>query len=324
MAKLLAKFAYPVLVCISSSLLSGCFELGDPIDPNASVPSSNGPAVPPGTSTNSAPIISGNPSTVAVVGASWSFTPSATDVDNDTLIFVIDNKPIWAAFDYATGRLSGAPQLGHEGSYDNIRISVNDGKVSAMLPAFAVDVRSINSNTAPVISGNPSMSATVGQAYLFVPSASDADGGTLMFEIANPPRWATFDPTTGQLSGTAQQGDSALYSNIVISVNDGEMMASLPAFSINVAQVATSSVTLTWTPPTQNEDGTTLTDLASYKIYYGLSQGSYPNEIPIDNPGLTTYVVDNLTPNTYYFVSTSINSSGIESALSNVAMKVVN
>ena len=324
MAKVLQKFTYPVLVCISSSILSGCFELGDPIDPDTLAPSSNGPSGSPPTTTNSPPTISGNPSAVAMVGASWSFTPSATDVDGDALIFVIDNKPIWAAFDYATGRLSGAPQLGHEGSYNDIRISADDGKVSAMLPAFTVNVRSTNSNTAPVISGNPSMSATVGQAYLFVPSASDADGGSLMFEIANQPRWATFDPTTGRLSGTPQQGDSALYSNIVISVNDGELTASLPAFSINVAQVATTSVTLTWTPPTQNEDGTPLTDLASYKIYYGFSEGSYPNEIPVNNPGLTSYVVDNLTPNTYYFVSTSINSSGMESAHSNVAMKVVN
>jgi len=80
---------------------------------------------------------------------------------------------------------------------------------------------------------------------------------------------------------------------------------------------------LTWTPPTKNTDGSQLTDLAAYKIYYGLSQGDYPNEIRIDNPGISTYVIDNLNPNTYYFVSTSINSAEVESDFSNVATKTI-
>jgi len=119
-------------------------------------------------------------------------------------------------------------------------------------------------------------------------------------------------------------GQSAVYDNITISVSDGQMDDSLPAFAITVAQVGTSSVTLSWTAPTQNEDGTPLMDLAAYKIYYGLSEGNYPNRIHIDNPGITTYVVDNLTPSTYFFVSTAINSSGMESDFSNVAIKAVN
>ena len=106
-------------------------------------------------------------------------------------------------------------------------------------------------------------------------------------------------------------------------MSDTDLTASLPAFAITVAQAATGSVTLTWTPPTRNTDGSQLTDLAAYKIYYGLSQGNYPNEIRIDNPGITTYVIDNLSPNTYYFVSTSINEAEVESNFSNVATKIV-
>jgi len=179
-------------------------------------------------------------------------------------------------------------------------------------------------NSAPVISGRPPASAAVGQDYLFIPGATDADGDTLTFSIANLPMWATMDTVTGRLSGMPMLGDSAVYDNISISVSDGKMTTSLPAFSINVTQIAMSSVTLSWTPPTQNEDGSPLMDLAAYKIYYGLSQGSYPNEIRVDNPGISSYVVDNLAPNTYFFVSTSINSSGMESNFSNVASRVVN
>jgi len=179
-------------------------------------------------------------------------------------------------------------------------------------------------NTPPVISGTAPTGATIGQEYLFVPAATDADGDTLTFSITNSPAWATFDPTTGALSGMPVLGQSAVYDNITISVSDGGMEDSLPAFAINVAQVGLGSVTLSWTAPTQNEDGTPLMDLAAYKIYYGLSEGNYPNQIRIDNPGITMYVVDNLTPSTYFFVSTSINSTGMESSFSNVASKIVN
>ena len=82
-------------------------------------------------------------------------------------------------------------------------------------------------------------------------------------------------------------------------------------------------MTLDWTPPTQNEDGSTLTDLAGYFIYYGESSGSYPNRIRIDNPSISTYVVENLLPRTYYIVATSFNSTGIESRYSGEAVKTV-
>jgi hypothetical protein len=87
--------------------------------------------------------------------------------------------------------------------------------------------------------------------------------------------------------------------------------------SVSVDQFGFDSTTVSWTPPTQNEDGSPLTDLAGYKIYYGNESGNYQRSIQIDNPGITIYVVENLTPNTYYFVMTAINSSGIESRYSN-------
>ena len=99
---------------------------------------------------------------------------------------------------------------------------------------------------------------------------------------------------------------------------------SLRAFSVTVSQAALGNVTLNWVAPTQNSDGSPLTDLVGYKIYYGTSSRTYDHEIQIDNPGTTTYVVDNLVPNTYYFAATSLNSSGIESDYSGEAVRTVN
>jgi len=178
-------------------------------------------------------------------------------------------------------------------------------------------------NQAPEISGSPTSTVLVGNSWTFTPSAIDPDGDDLTFSIVNRPSWASFNATTGRLSGTPVQGEEGVYDNVEVSVSDAEMTTSLPAFSITVTQVATGSVTLTWTPPTMNTDGSPLTDLAAYKIYYGLTQGNYTNQIRIDNPGLSSFVVDNLSPNTYFFVSTAINSAGIESDISNVASSIV-
>ncbi len=75
-----------------------------------------------------------------------------------------------------------------------------------------------------------------------------------------------------------------------------------------------SAVTLNWQAPTENTDGTALTDLSGYVISYGTQSGNYPNNITLDNPGLTTYVVDNLSPGTYYFTISAIASDGSESS----------
>jgi len=88
-------------------------------------------------------------------------------------------------------------------------------------------------------------------------------------------------------------------------------------------QVNFGSATLSWTPPTLNTDGSPLTDLASYKVYYGNESGNYHTSIQISNNGMTIYVVEHLTSNTYYFVMTAINSSGEESDFSNEASKQV-
>jgi len=178
-------------------------------------------------------------------------------------------------------------------------------------------------NTAPVISGNPAAAVSIGNMYSFSPNASDADGDRLTFLIENMPQWASFNADSGQLSGQPTLGNVGVYNNIGISVDDGQASASLPRFSVRVDQIGTVSVELNWTPPTQNEDGTTLTDLDGYKIYWGPSQGNYPNSTTIDK-GLSSYVVENLTPGTYVFVATSFNMAGVESVYSNPTTKVLN
>lgn len=279
------------------------------------------------SSTNRAPTITGTPSTSATVGTAYSFTPTGKDADGNTLGYTIANRPTWATFSTSTGKLSGTPTSSHIGTYSSIKITVSDGKVSASLPLFSITVKSAStSNQPPTISGTPSKSVTAGNAYAFTPTAKDPEGKTLAFSIANKPSWATFSTTTGKLSGTPTASQVGTYSNITIKVSDGAATATLPAFSITVSSTASSSgaATLSWTAPTLNADGTTLTNLAGYRIYYGTSSSSLTKTIALNSAGLTTYMVTDLAPATYYFAISAVNSSGAESSRSAVASKTVN
>jgi hypothetical protein len=177
-------------------------------------------------------------------------------------------------------------------------------------------------NRAPTINGAPHGTVLVGQWYSFAPLASDADGDTLTFSITGKPAWADFDKSTGQLSGTPNQGDVGTYLNIRVSVSDGAVAVNLPVFGIQVTAMATGSALLSWTAPTQNTDGSPLMRLDGYKIYWGTSPGNYTNSLSI-GAGLASYTVEQLTPGTWYFAVTAVNAQGIESMLSNAVSKTI-
>jgi hypothetical protein len=277
--------------------------------------------VEPATAPNMPPEIDGNPPDNVIVDNEYSFTPSASDPDGDQLTFFAQNVPAWASFDESNGTLSGTPQMGDDGVYANISISVTDNTVDASLPAFSIRVS--NQNSAPTISGTPPNQVTAGQSYDFTPSASDVDSDNLTFTVQGKPDWLTFAPGSGRLSGMPQDGNVGTYSNIQISVSDGSLTTALPAFSIQVDAVALGSATLAWSPPTQNADGSALTDLAGYTIYYGTAPTVLNQSVPITNPGITSYVIESLVPNTWYFSITAVNSAGVESNRSNVASKTI-
>jgi hypothetical protein len=272
---------------------------------------------------NSPPRISGSPPGNVDVGERYSFTPSAADDDGDSLTFSISSQPSWASFDSSSGRLSGTPSLGDAGTDSGIVITVSDGTDSSSLPAFSITVNTVATNSPPAISGTPATSVTVEQSYSFTPTATDADGDSLTFSVSGLPNWASFAANTGALTGTPQAADVGVYANIVISVSDGQESTSLPEFSITVDAISLGSATLSWSAPTENEDGTTLTDLAGYKLYWGTTPGTYTDSATIDNPSITTYVVDNLAPGTYEFVATAYNADGVESRFSGTATKVI-
>jgi hypothetical protein len=217
--------------------------------------------------------------------------------------------------------LSGTPASSQVATYSNIGISVTNGTQTSSLPAFSIKVAAPSTLT---ISGTPSSAVNVGSLYSFTPTVTNPGGGTLTFSIQSKPAWASFSSANGQLTGTPAAASAGTYSNIIISVSDGTNNAALPGFSIAVNQVSNGTATLTWTPVTQNTNGTTLTDLAGYKVFYGTSANAMNTVVTLANPSLTTYLATNLSSGTWYFGVAAYASDGTQSAMSNVGSKTIN
>ncbi len=72
---------------------------------------------------------------------------------------------------------------------------------------------------------------------------------------------------------------------------------------------------LGWTLATKNTDGSTLTDLASTKLYESsASTGTFTNVLATVNVPANSYTTTALAPGTHYFQASSVNAAGTESA----------
>ena len=293
--------------------------------------------------------ISGAPPTTATVGAAYSFQPTTSDSSGLAVTYTIYNKPFWASFDSTTGRLYGTPTASGVGTYGWVQIEASDGQNTGWLPSYTLTVSAASSSTTGgtsgggtsgggitagtslSISGTPPTTAAVGTAYSFQPTTTVPSGTTATFDIYNKPSWASFDSTTGRLYGTPGASNVGTYGWVQIAATDGGSTSWLRAYTLTVSAASpsvgstssTGTVTISWTPPTQNTDGSTLINLAGYHIYYGTSQSSLTNVVNITNPGLATYVLSNLSAATWYFAMTSVNTNGQESARSTVVSHAV-
>lgn len=85
---------------------------------------------------------------------------------------------------------------------------------------------------------------------------------------------------------------------------------------------SSGSASLEWLAPATATDGSALSQLAGYRIYYGNDVNQLNETIDVSNPGVLTYVVEGLAPGTYYFAVTAFNATG-ESTRSNAGRKII-
>lgn len=85
-----------------------------------------------------------------------------------------------------------------------------------------------------------------------------------------------------------------------------------------------TKVSLSWTPPTKNTDGSALTNLAGYRVLYG-NVGPAPSQLDklatVSDATARGWTSPNLTPGPWYFAVKAFNTLGLESALTNIVSK---
>jgi hypothetical protein len=102
----------------------------------------------------------------------------------------------------------------------------------------ATDPQPLTANYVLTLAGTPTASIEQDANYNFTPEVSyTGDLATLSFSISNPPQWASFDQTSGKLSGTPGNSDVGNTSNIVITVTTGFEDIALNAFDLAVINV---------------------------------------------------------------------------------------
>lgn len=83
------------------------------------------------------------------------------------------------------------------------------------------------------------------------------------------------------------------------------------------------SATVNWTAPTTNTDGSTLTNLASFRVHYGTSASALSQTSNVSDVTQRSTTISSLSAGTWYFAVRAVNTAGTESASSNVASKAV-
>jgi hypothetical protein len=127
--------------------------------------------------------------------------------------------------------------------------------------------------------------------------------------------------TTGSTSTTSSTPPQTVADTGSTTSTSGGSTTTPPPTSTTASSTV---VTLGWVAPTQNSNGTPITDLAGYKIHYGTASQDYTQVVSIANPSLSRYVLDSLPSGTYYFAISSYNSQGLESPLSGEITSTLN
>jgi putative Ig domain-containing protein/fibronectin type III domain protein len=204
----------------------------------------------------------------------------------------------------------------------------NDSATTAM-PA-AVDVPAISNNAPPTIVLASVEAAQVGATFDYQPVTQDPESDTLRFTAINLPSWASFDSTSGRISGTPGSNDAGLYESISITVADATHLVVTAPFSIVVnpalnpaLELGSGVASLQWEAPPSKVSGEPLDDLAGYRILYGRSSSDLDHSVMIPDPATTSYQLSTLTPGVWYFAVVAVSADGLEGPPTTFASKSI-
>jgi hypothetical protein len=164
--------------------------------------------------------------------------------------------------------------------------------------------------------------AIAGQRYEFLPEIGDVDTNSVVYTIENRPAWATFDAATGVLGGVPAASDVGSRQHVRITATAGGASAT-HEFDLQVVATAAGVAEIALNAPLTRTDGSSLGNLAGYRIYYGKTATRLDHFVDVKDAGVAGAQVSGLTPGTWYFVATAYDASGFESEPTEVASKTI-
>ncbi len=194
--------------------------------------------------------------------------------------------------------------------------------VSACLMDSAVD-GSENAAVRLTIT-SPSSASAMDTSDSTVSLAGNAGSDMGVFKVS----WANDRGGEGVANGTDSWQTASISlelgeNKITVTAEDTAGATTRRRIVVNRESGQPGSASLSWTAPTARTDGSPLTNLAGYKVFYGRMSGIYDYQIDISNPGILTYVVENLVSGDWYFALAAYDSQGLESDRSNEVLREI-
>jgi len=177
----------------------------------------------------------------------------------------------------------------------------------------------LNKMTIPPVmqSGFTKMLITAIVALQLAACGGGSGGGESTVPVTSTSDVSTVPVTTSGEESTAPATSTSDVSTVPVTTSGDESTAP--------ETISTGSTSLTWTAPVTRADGTplSLADIGGFYIYYGESEGSYPNRVDLDDGTTQTVTLNDIPVGTYYMVMTTYDVDGRESSYSSVVEKTV-
>jgi lysophospholipase L1-like esterase len=180
---------------------------------------------------NVAPQITSTAPTSATVGAAYAYRVAATDANGDVLSYALTQAPTGMTINTTSGQIAWTPTTAQVGAHA-VTARVTDPGGLAATQSFTVTASS--ANVAPQITSTAIASATVGAAYAYRVTATDANGDALSYSLTQAPSGMTINPTSGQIAWTPSAAQAGIQA-VTARVADPGGLAATQAFSVTVA-----------------------------------------------------------------------------------------
>jgi Fibronectin type III domain len=216
--------------------------------------------------------------------------------------------------------------------YTHLGTAISNVTTTGWLKSYTNDPRIIGNRDGMKVGG-------VGASFTFTVAATTTERtltyyiggwnatGRITVTLPNAPTYTTTFSSASTFSRVITvrfraDAPATLRVNYTLTAGTGSINMQAAALSQAVATTSSGAATLAWQPPSLNSDGSPLTDLAGFKVYWSTTKGTYSQSTRISSSA-RTYTVSGLARGTWYFVVTALNSQGLESPYSNVWSKTI-